>query len=198
MLTWASSLVRSAGYGGLGAMIALETIFPPIPSEVVLPLAGFEVQRGHLVFGGALGAATLGALLGAFVLYAIARAGGRPLVLRHGRILRVRPADLERGERWFDRYGSWVVLLGRLVPGARSLVSLPAGLARMPLGRFALLTAIGSGLWNALLIGLGWTLGEEWHRVGDVVGPLSTALVVALAVATPVLLVRWYRRRTPA
>ncbi len=197
MLSWASGAIRSAGYGGLGAMIALETIFPPIPSEIVLPLAGFEVQRGQLAFAGALAAATLGALLGAFVLYAVARVGGRPLVLRHGRVLRVRPADLERGERWFERYGAWVVLLGRLVPGARSLVSLPAGLARMPPLRFGLLTAAGSGAWNALLIGLGWGLGSEWHRVGDVVGPLSTALVAALAVTTVGLAV-WWRRRSPA
>jgi len=197
VLSWASGAIRSAGYGGLGAMIALETIFPPIPSEVVLPLAGFEVQRGQLAFAGALAAATCGALLGAFVLYAVARVGGRSLVLRHGWVLRVRPADLERGERWFERYGAWVVLLGRLVPGARSLVSLPAGLARMPPGRFGLLTAAGSGAWNALLIGLGWGLGDQWHRVGDVVGPVSTAFVVALAVAAAGLAV-WWRRRSPA
>ena len=196
---FAERAVVGAGYTGLAALMALETLFPPIPSEVVLPLAGFEVDRGHLLFIGALLAATVGAVIGSLGLYAIARIGGRPLVLRLGRVVRVTAADLDRGDRWFEKHGAKLVLFGRLVPGARSLVSLPAGLARMPVGRFCLLTAIGSGLWNAALLGLGMALGSNWSRVGNVVGPASSLVVAALvALAIVVAAGSWRRRRARA
>lgn len=194
---FAERAVVGAGYPGLAALMALETFFPPIPSEVVLPLAGFQVDRGHLLFAGALLAATLGAVVGSLGLYFIARIGGRPLVLRLGRVVRVTAADLDRGDRWFDQHGAKLVLFGRLLPGARSLVSLPAGLARMPVGRFCLLTAIGSGLWNAALLALGMALGSNWSRVGNVIGPASSVVVALLvAAAAAGATIAWRRRRT--
>lgn len=193
---FAERAVVGAGYPGLAALMALETFFPPIPSEVILPLAGFQISRGHLLFAGALLAATVGAVIGSLGLYFIARIGGRPLVLRLGRFVRITAADLDRGDRWFERHGTKLVLFGRLAPGARSLVSLPAGLARMPVGRFCLLTAIGSACFNAVLLGLGMALGSNWSRVGDIVGPVSTLVVAALvAVGALAATVAWRRRR---
>ena len=193
----AMDVVDRAGYAGLAALMALENVFPPIPSEAILPLAGAQVAQGAFTYASVLTAATAGSLAGALVLYTAGRAGGRPLVLRHGRLLRISPAQLDRAEAWFDRHGAWVVLLGRLVPGLRSLVSVPAGMARMPLGRFLALTALGSLLWNALLVGAGSALGANWEQVGHVVGPLSLAVLALAGLAGAALLARaLLRRRT--
>lgn len=193
---WIEQVIMAFGYPGLAALMLLENLFPPIPSEVVLPLTGFFVSRGELGFVAALVTATAGSLLGAFILYALGRLGGRPLVLRYGRLLRVNEKELDRADDWFDRYGGWVVFLGRMVPGVRSVVSIPAGMSEMPLGRFSLLTALGSAVWNSLLIGAGWLLGENWQRVSGLVGSGSHAVLVALAVAAVGLAAWWWRRRT--
>lgn len=188
-------MVRSFGLWGVAALMLFENLFPPIPSELILPLAGFFVSRGELGFAGTILAATVGSLLGAFVLYGIGRLGGRPLVLRYGSMLRVKESDLDRADGWFGRYGGWVVFFGRMVPGVRSIVSIPAGMSEMPLGRFSLLTASGSAVWNALLIGAGWYLGQNWQRVSGPVGSVSNVvLAVALAVAVG-LAIRWWRRK---
>jgi membrane protein DedA with SNARE-associated domain len=187
--------VRNAGYAGLAAVMIIENVFPPIPSEIVLPLAGFEVSRGQLTYVGAVLAATAGSLIGAWIIYAIGRVGGRPLVLRLHPLLRISADDLERGERWFQRRGDWLVFGARLIPGARSVVSVPAGMLEMPLWRFSVLTAVGSLLWNAALIAAGQALGSNWDQVAGVVGPISTA-VVAIAVITAVLSVIYWRRRS--
>jgi membrane protein DedA with SNARE-associated domain len=193
---WVRQLVTAGGYPALGVLVFLENLFPPIPSEVILPLAGFYVSSGELTFIGAVLAATAGSVAGALVIYGLARFGGRALLLRHGRWLRIRESDLDRADDWFDRHGAIVVLVGRLVPGARSLVSIPAGLSEMPLGRFVALTALGSTLWNAALVGAGWGLGRSYEKVGGIVGPVGTGVTVAIIAA--VLVVWWRRRRKPA
>lgn len=167
---WVLSVVETLGYAGIALLVALETFVPPIPSEVVLPASGFLVSRGEFSFLGVLAAATVGSLAGSLALYALARRLGQARVEgwveRHGRWIGVEPRDLDCAWAWFLRRGSWAVFLGRLVPAVRSLVSLPAGLARMPVGRFALLTGAGSLLWNGLLIAAGWQLGERWGAIG--------------------------------
>lgn len=190
----ARDAVTIAGYPGIIAAMVAENVFPPIPSEIVLPLAGFEVSQGHLGFVWTVLAATLGSLLGALVLFALGRYGGRPAVLRWGRVLRVGPAELERSEGWFRRWGDWVVLGARVVPLARSVVSVPAGLMRMPLLRFSLLTAVGSLLWNVLLVGAGYLLGRRWADVSRIVGRYSdiTVLIVGMLLLAGVL---WVLRR---
>ena len=190
----ASDAIRSAGYAGLAAIMALEVVFPPIPSEIVLPLAGFEVGRGAMTFVLALLAATLGATAGSLVLYALARYGGRPAVMRLAPLLRVSERDLDRADAWFDRRGTWIVFGGRMLPGARSLVSIPAGLSEMPLWRYLAATAAGSALWSALLIGIGVALGSNYDRVEQYVGPASTA-VLAVVVLGAVAGALWLRRR---
>jgi membrane protein DedA with SNARE-associated domain len=127
---WVKEVIASAGEVGVGLLVLLENIFPPIPSEVILPLAGFGVSRGVLSFAGVVVAATLGSLAGALILYALARGGGRLLILRLGSVLRVDPQTLDRAEERFDRHAVLAVLGGRLVPGLRSVVSVPAGLVR--------------------------------------------------------------------
>lgn len=190
----ARDAVTSAGYPGLFAAMLAENLFPPIPSELVLPLAGFESFEGNMVFVWAVLAATAGSLVGALILYAIGLYGGRPVVFRYGRILRVGPADLDRAEHWFERWGNWVVLGARVVPIARSLVSIPAGMTRMPLGRFIALTALGSLVWNAILIGAGYQLGANWEEVTDLAERYSTLMKV-VAVGAVILAVVWVIRR---
>ena len=192
LAAWVADMIQASGYPGVALLMFAENLFPPIPSEVILPLAGFLVYQGELRFVPALVVATVGSLAGALVLYALGRWGGRTLVLRYGRLLRVRESDLDRADAWFDRYGEAVVLLGRMVPGVRSLVSIPAGLAEMPVKRFVVLTVLGSGAWNTLLIGAGWQLGENWSRLSGVVGSVSNAVLAILAVAV-VVLVMWWR-----
>jgi len=177
---------------GLLALVVL-----PIPPEVLLPFAGFQVARGELSFVASLAAATSASVLAAVPLYAAARIGGRPLLVRHGRLLRLTETRLARAERWFDRWGESIVLFGRMVTGARSLVSVPAGLARMPLARFLLWTGLGFGSWNAMLLSAGWLLGDRWERVGQLLataGPFALAVVATAAVCL-VIGRRWAHRR---
>jgi membrane protein DedA with SNARE-associated domain len=193
---WVTGVIVSFGYWGVVTLMVAENLFPPIPSEVILPLAGFLVWRGDLGFVPVLGVSILGSLLGAVTLYALGRWGGRELVLRHARLLRVKEAELDRADGWFDRYGGVVVLVGRLVPGVRSVVSIPAGMAEMPVGQFALLTTLGSSVWNALLIGAGWTLGENWERVSYLVDSVSTFALGVLLLTAIGLGIWWWRRRS--
>jgi len=195
---WVRNTVSTGGYPALAGLILAENLFPPIPSELILPLAGFYVGQGEMTFILAVLAATLGSLAGALLLYAIARFGGRKLVLRFGKVLRVKEQDLDKADDWFDRHGAPIVLFGRLVPGARSLVSIPAGLSEMPVAKFIALTTLGSTAWNCALIGAGWALGEHYEQVGGIVGPIGTAVVGACALAALVLVLRAYRRRRAA
>jgi len=192
---WIADLIDAFGALGVALLMALENLFPPIPSELILPFAGFLVGRGELGFLPVLVASTAGSLFGALVLYALGRWGGRNLILRYGRFLRVKEADLDRAEGWFDRYDEWVVLFGRMVPGIRSVVSIPAGMLGMPFVRFVLLTTAGSAAWNALLLGAGWYLGDNWQQIADIVGSASNVVLVLVAVALVSAAVWWWRRR---
>jgi membrane protein DedA with SNARE-associated domain len=186
-----------AGGLGLAAVMAVESVLPPIPSEIVLPLAGSQLAGGNLAFLIAVLAATVGSVIGAWALYAVGRFGGRPLLLRLHPLLRIDEARLARAEAYFARRGDWLVLVGRLVPGVRALVSVPAGMARMPLGRFTALTAAGSFAWNAGLIEAGRLLAQRWAEVAAVLAPASAGLLVAALAAVPVVWV-WRRARASA
>ena len=193
------SIVDSLGAAGVGLLIFLENLIPPIPSEVILPLAGFRARTGALNIWLTWPAATAGSLAGAVVLYGLgawlgydrlhAVAGKRWFILTSQK-------DLDRGEEIFDKHGSKIVLLGRCVPVIRSVVSIPAGIARMPLPRFLTLTAIGSGVWNALFIGLGWVLGENWDRVQGWLGPVTYVVIGLVVVGVVWLAVRKLRTRS--
>lgn len=184
---WVTRVVETLGYAGVAALIALENVFPPLPSELILPLAGFEAGKGTFNYGLMVLAATVGSVVGALALYYVAVIVGehrlRALVRRHGRWVQLSERDLDRADAWFDRYSGWAVLVCRCVPLVRSLVSLPAGLRRMALPRFVLLTAIGSAVWNAALIGAGYLLGDNWEAVGTVVGYAQYVVIAAILAA---------------
>ncbi len=181
MSQWAEDLLLGGGYVLLAALILLENLFPPIPSELLLPLAGSRVASGDFDYARAVLAATLGSVSGALILYTLGRAGGRPLLLRHGRILRLDEQRLDRAGDWFDAHGWKLVLLGRVIPGVRSVVSVPAGLSEMPVARFAALTALGSLVWNAALIAGGWALGSHWREATHAVESVDLYLYIAAA-----------------
>ena len=187
--------METLGYPGLVLVMAVEHVFPPIPSELVLPLAGFEVGRGRLNLWAAIASSTLGSLIGASVLYGIARQGGRPLILRLNRVLRVDEEGLDRAEGRFRRHSAWIVVLGRMVPGIRSIVSLPPGLLRMPFKRYLLLTGIGSLAWNSLLIVTGQQLGSRWEEIGTIVEPIAQIVLITVIPITVGWLI-WRRRAT--
>ena len=169
LTAWITSTVETGGYVGVAGLTLLENIFPPIPSELILPFAGILVSQQKLEFVWVVVAATFGSLLGALVFYGLGYWLGeqrlRRVVQRHGRWLLLHESDIDQTTRWFNQHGGKAVLLGRLVPSVRSLISVPAGVARMPLGWFALYTTLGSGAFNAMLVAAGWLLGNQWERV---------------------------------
>ena len=201
MTDWVQDLLGGGSYLVLLALVALENLVPPIPSEIVLPFAGALVADDALWYPGAVLAATVGSLLGALVLYGVGRYGGRPLIYRHGRILRLTERDLDRADAWFDARGWWIVLFGRLIPGVRSVVSVPAGASEMPLAVFIGLTTLGSLVWNAALIGAGWALGANWEQASAVIEDYKAVAYAAVGVAA-LLFVLWVvrkvRSRSPA
>jgi membrane protein DedA with SNARE-associated domain len=189
-------VIEALGAVGVGLLVALESVFPPIPSEVVLPLAGFLAGQGRMSFVAVVAFATAGSLLGTLVLYRLGAVLGTDRLERLAdRLPLMDPRDVHRADAWKARHGSWAVLLGRMVPGVRSLVSIPAGVQRMPLWRFALLTTVGSAPWNMLFVGLGFLLGEEWERVGAYSDLLNYLVVGAVALVLGVIAGRRFRRR---
>lgn len=188
---WVTDVIDALGYVGVAFLVALESVFPPIPSELVLPLAGFVAGRGDASLPGMILAATIGSVVGAWILYGISAWIGpvrlRAFVVRYGRWFGIKEDDLTRAEVWFDRRSNVAVLVGRCVPIIRSIVSVPAGFRRMPLVLFTVLTAAGSLVWNVALVSAGAVLGENWERVGDVVSLFQTAVIVVI-----VGLVAWF------
>ncbi len=194
---WVQDVIEQLGAVGVALLVILENVFPPIPSEIVLPFAGFVAWRGDGSVPVMILAATIGAVVGALVLYAIAAFIGdqrlAAFIERFGRWFGVKPSDLARAEAWFDRHAVAAVLLGRCVPLIRSVVSVPAGFRRMRLLPFVVYTAAGSAVWNTALIGAGAILGDQWDRVEPYVALLQyvvIAVIVLLVVRFVVMKVR--------
>lgn len=199
LLGWAESVIEALGEWGVAALVLIETIFPPIPSEAILPLAGYLTQRGSLNLPLVLIAATLASYVGALGLYWLGAALGLQRSIRLlAKIPLLDADDLEGASRWFHRHGRGSVFFGRLIPGVRSLISLPAGAERMNLLAFSLCTIAGSGIWNALLIGLGAALGDQYLLVEQYSRYLNWVVYAALAAFVVWLVVRWTRRRKAA
>ncbi|GHI96006.1 DedA family protein [Streptomyces olivaceus] len=181
---WAADLVDAMGAPGAGLAVALENLFPPLPSEIILPLTGFAAGQGVIGLAAALFWTTLGSVAGAAALYWIgALFGRRRMYAIWARLPLVKTSDLERTEQWFARHGTKAVFLGRMVPVFRSLISVPAGLERMPMPLFLALTTVGSLMWNAVLVMAGYWLGDQWETVGDYVGVVSKGVLVLVAAA---------------
>ncbi|MFG1653874.1 DedA family protein [Micromonospora sp. NPDC049275] len=193
---WVAAVIEAMGPAGVALLVALESIVPPIPSEIVLALAGFLSHEGKFNVVVVVLAATVGSLVGALVLYWLGAALGEERLKRWlDRIPLVDRDDLERADRWFERHGRWAVLIGRVVPFVRSLVSVPAGANRMPLGEFVLLTTIGSGVWNALIVGAGYALGSRWQDVARYSDWFNYAIGAVFVVMVVGWVIRKIRRR---
>ena len=186
MADWVRQLIVDGGYFGIFLLMIAETVFPPIPSEVIMSLAGFEAAAGHISLPIAIGVGTAGAMVGNTMWYFIARSLGfgrlRPIVERHGRWFTVDWAEIETGERWFRRYGGWFVGLGRVMPTFRTLISVPAGLVRMSLPAFLLWSTIGTLGWVTALGTIGWTLRHTFAQAEQWLNIVTLALVGVMLV----------------
>jgi membrane protein DedA with SNARE-associated domain len=198
-LDFATQLVESIGIFGAGLFIAIESVVIPLPSEIVLLLSGFNVSIGEFSFFSVWVATTIGSLVGAYFLYsigyAVSKEGIEKLVLRFGKFVGIKQRDVDVAFRWFDKYGTFVIFFGRLIPLIRSLVSVPAGLAKMSLARFSLLTAAGSGIWNALWIYIGIQLEDRWREAESWAKYFDYAIYALVVLMVIIFVTRMIRRR---
>ncbi|MBT2520240.1 DedA family protein [Arthrobacter sp. ISL-28] len=191
--------IDALGEWGVGLFTLAETVFPPIPSEVILPLAGFLTRQGTLNMGLVLGTSTLGAYLGALALYFLgAKVGLERSIRLLSKLPLVEQEDFESANDWFRRHGKSAIFFGRLLPGVRSLISLPAGAQRMHLVTFSLFTIAGSGIWNGVLLSLGALLGRQYSMVEQYSRYLNYAVYAGLAIFVAWLIIRYVRRRKTA
>ena len=187
--------VRDIGHLGLFVLIVLESTFVPVPSLLVMPFAGFLAQRGELSLPLVLVLNSAGALTGSLASYAFGAFGGKPILLKYGKYVLVRPADLEKTEQFFARHGAWTVFIGRFVSVVRHVISVPAGIARMPLRSFILQTFLGSGLWGGGLILLGFLLGARWEAIARSAKRVDLVVAVAITLTILAVAVRFMVRR---
>jgi membrane protein DedA with SNARE-associated domain len=197
MRDWVTHTLHTLGYPGIVGLMVVENVFPPIPSELIMPLAGFMTTQGQLSFVGVVLAGMLGSVLGALPLYAVGWLVGEAQVKAwantYGTWLMVSGQEVERAKGWLERHGRTAVFLCRLVPGVRSLISIPAGFVRMPFTPFLLYTALGTGVWAALLAYVGRLLGERYGQVQTYLGPVA---YLVLGVLTALWMIRVVKRKT--
>jgi len=195
---WTIRLIDQTGYVGIFLLMFLETVFPPIPSEVIMPVAGARAARGPLTLWGVIASGTAGAMLGNLFWYALARVIGmkrfRPFIESYGRWLTMDWDDVEKAEKLFGRFGGTIVSLGRMLPTIRSVISIPAGLLNMRLKSFFLWSTLGTTIWTAVLATAGWGLGMAFDDIEKILGPLSAAIIVLIVVAYVWRQLTWRRR----
>ncbi|WP_407951994.1 DedA family protein [Plantactinospora sonchi] len=196
---WATDLMDTLGAPGAGLAVALENLFPPLPSEIILPLAGFAASQGDMNLASAIFWTTLGSVVGAVALYYIGALLGRDRTRALiARLPLVKLSDVDRTEAWFIRHGKSTVFFGRMIPIFRSLISIPAGIERMPLGTFLICTALGSLIWNTVFVLAGYLLGENWHLVEGYAGILQNVVIVAVVLGIAWFVIsRLVRRNRP-
>jgi len=195
MFEWVLSVIESWGYPGIFLLMVAEHLFPPIPSEVIMPLAGYLAASGKLALLPTVVAGTLGSVLGTSLWFVvgwwIGAARLKRWAARYGRLMTLSPADIDRAQAWFDRQGGAAVFLGRMIPAVRTLISVPAGIARMPLWRFFGFTVLGSLLWTLVLTLSGFVLKAKFSLVADVIDPLSKVVVAAVVLVYIYRVVTW-------
>ena len=196
MLDWITNIITSFGYLGIGLLMFLENVFPPIPSELIMPLAGFTVTQGKLSLQFVILAGTLGSLLGVFPWYYVGKVVGerrlREWIDKYGKWLTLSGADIDRSKRWLNKYGKATVFFGRLVPGIRTFISVPAGLDNMPLIPFLLYSFAGSLIWTAILTYAGFVLGNNYQQVEKYIAPISGIIIAAILIY---LIISFVRRK---
>ncbi|HLF70297.1 MAG TPA: DedA family protein [Actinomycetota bacterium] len=189
-----ASIKGPSGYAAIFFLMLLESAAIPVPSEITMPVAGLLAQAGRFNFVLVAMLGTLGNLVGSWIAYGMGRYGGRALLIRYGRFVMVKPHDIERADAWFERYGGRAVFWSRLVPVVRTFISVPAGVARMPLVRFSLLTFVGCLPWSFALTYVGFALGERWK---DLL-PYADAITYVIAGGLLLLIAIWFYRRIRA
>ncbi|MEC2158748.1 DedA family protein [Virgibacillus halodenitrificans] len=199
MENWLTDIMSEFGYMGIMFLIALENIFPPIPSEVILTFRGFMTTTSKLSVIGVITSATAGSVVGAIILYMIGLqldvAKLEKIVDRWGHVLRITKKDIHKADGWFDKYGPWTVFFCRFVPLIRSLISIPAGMSNMNVGLFLLFTTLGTLIWNIVLVNLGASLGNSWEVVVEYMGIYSKVIYVVLLLLVAILLYLFIKRR---
>jgi membrane protein DedA with SNARE-associated domain len=198
MADWVIRLIDSTGYAGVFLLMLLETVFPPVPSEVIMPVAGLRAANGPMSLSGVIASGTAGAMVGNLFWYLVARGVGvdrlKRFIDRRGRWLALDWCDVEKIEKLFGRHGSWVVFLARMLPTARTMISVPAGFLRMHLARFFLWSAFGTAVWSSALAVAGYGLGMQFGQVEDIVGPLSSAIIALIVLLYVWRQLTWNRR----
>lgn len=198
MEQWITDFMTHYGYIGIFILVFLEYVIHPFPSEIILTFAGFMTSQSELNIIIVCLLTILGAVLGALVLYSIGALIGEErlykFIHKRGKYIGIKTQDLDKTIQWLDKYGHWAIFLGRFIPIVRTLISLPAGITKMNLPVFILLTAIGTGMWNIFLIMLGKMLGNHWHQILIYVGMYSKVLIVIIAIAVLYVLYLWYKR----
>ena len=198
--SWITDLMNEFGYWGVLFLIALENVFPPIPSEVILTFGGFMTQQPdlNLTVVGVITVSTVGSVSGAVILYFVGRlldvSRLEKIIDKYGHILRLTREDIYKADAWFDKYGIWTVLFCRLIPLIRSLISVPAGMSNMNFPLFIIFTTIGTVVWNTILVTLGASVGENWHEIVKYMDVFSNVIYVLLALLF-ILCVIWYIRK---
>jgi len=199
MEQWISEVMEAYGYVGIFLLIAIENLFPPIPSEVILTFGGFMTTTSNLTIVGVIVAATLGSVIGAICLYGVGRVLSverlEQIVVRFGRILRLTPDDIRKADKWFAKYGVWAVFFGRLIPLIRSLISIPAGSSGMNFTSFLLLTTLGSLIWNTALVWVGAAVGASWDTIVHYMDIYSNIVYLLLIIAAAIVVFWFVRKR---
>jgi membrane protein DedA with SNARE-associated domain len=198
MADWVIRLIDSTGYVGIYLLMLLETVFPPIPSEVIMPVAGLRAANGPMSLGGVIASGTAGAMTGNLFWYLVARWIGvgrlKRFIDRRGRWLGLDWCDVERIEKLFGRFGSWVVFVARMLPTARTMISVPAGFLRMHLASFFAWSALGTAMWSGVLALAGYGLGVQFGQVERIVGPVSSAIIGLIVLGYVWRQLTWNRR----
>lgn len=196
MSDWVIGFVEERGYFGILLLMVAENVFPPLPSELIVPFAGFVAARGELNFVGVVIAASLGSAIGALPWYAAGRWLGcerlKRFAARHGQWLTMTPKQIDRVQRWFHDRGPLVLVFGRLVPALRTLISLPAGISGLPLGKFIAWTLVGTTLWTGALTAAGFLMKDSYERISSWLNPLTTAIMVGLVLWYVLRVVRYH------
>ncbi len=194
ILQWITNVMQTAGYPGLVFAMIAENVIAPIPSEVLLPFAGFLVSNGSFTFFGALFWSVVGSMTGLWISYAIGRFGGRPFINRFGKYFFIKEDQLEQSEQFFNRYGQHIIILTRFIPVVRSFISIPAGMAKMNIVLFSFYSVIGLIMWNGVLIFIGMKLGEQWETSKEYMHYFDQVIIVAAIVFVGVVAVNFFMK----
>ena len=201
METLIIEIMNDYGYIGVFLLILIENLFPPIPSEVILTFGGFMTTTSNITILGVILSSTIGSLLGAIILYYIGKILNKERLIKivkskYGKLLRIKPKDIESADRWFDTKGNKTVFFCRFVPVVRSLISIPAGMSEMPLFKFIIYTMLGSGIWNTLLVCIGAFAGDKKDYILSIIDSASHIILILIIIICLIFIYRFYKKKT--